>query len=116
MTEPINILDSTGKVVATASVEDTGSHYSGTVDIRYMPVALRELFGEFEDLVNDQVLSRLDEIEQRIQHTAFIAEFSDGSRANARDIQIFPKGGTISFRASREVSVARKVSPRTLKV
>lgn len=88
--------------MATAVVEEKGGYYSGTIDLGRMPECLLKVFDEYERLVNDQVLGLLDQIEERIQNTPLIAVFADGHEASATDVQVFPKAGTVSFRAARE--------------
>jgi hypothetical protein len=106
MPQTVNIIDSARNVVATAVVQDLGSHFSGIVDLRQMPDALRRLFEEYEAVVNDQVFSVLDEIEGRISGEYLSVVFGDGSRALAGDIQIFPSTGNISFKPLRMASPA----------
>ena len=44
--------------------------------------------------------SLLDQIEDQISAIPFVAEFDDGNRVPVSDLQIFPRGGTISFKVA----------------
>ncbi|WP_206107569.1 hypothetical protein [Paludisphaera rhizosphaerae] len=68
-----------------------------------MPESLRRLFEEYEEIVNNQTFSLLDQIEDRISAFPFLIVFDDGYESRARDVQIFPKGGTISFEMAETV-------------
>jgi hypothetical protein len=101
----VTIIDRGRDVVATADVELLEDHYSGQVNIDRMSPSLRLLFEEYEDIVNDQVFSLLDQIEGRIGAISFVAIFDDGCEAFVKDLQIFPKGGSVAFRVAEPVEV-----------
>jgi hypothetical protein len=50
-----------------------------------------------EDIVNNQTFSLLDQIEEEIGAIPFVAVFEDGCESSIKDLQIFPKSGTLSF-------------------
>ncbi len=85
-------------MVATADVEFQNGINSGSANVDPMPEPLRRLFEEYEAIVNDQILSLLDQIEDQIGAIPFLVVFGDGRELQARDLQIFPRGGTISFK------------------
>jgi hypothetical protein len=99
----VTILDRNHDAVATATVERVGDRFSGDLDPRSLSEDLRRTFTEFEMFVNDQVFSRLDPIEERIESLALVARFADGSEATLSDIQIFHSARTISFRLAAPV-------------
>lgn len=99
--QKIHILDNDRHVVATACVEDHEGQFTGRVDFEALPAELRALFEEYESLVDDQVLSLLDPIEERIALIPLVAEFEDGRRAGVADLQVFPLAGTIAFRLNQ---------------
>jgi hypothetical protein len=104
MSQTVRIVDQARKVVAVAQVEDKGSYFSGAVDLDPMPADLRQRFEEYESIVNDQVFSLLDAIEGQISALSFKAVFDDGREILVEDLQIFPKGGTVSFRPAKEAA------------
>jgi len=63
------------------------------------------VFEEYEDIVNDQTFSLLDQIEGRIGAIPFVAVFGDGREASVEDLQIFPKGGTVAFRLAEPLEL-----------
>ena len=96
--ELVTIFDGEGEVIATAAVELQGDYYSGTSNIDRMPNSLRKLFEEFEEIVNGQIFSRLDQIETRIASFPFSATFATGREFRIAKLQIFPNEGTLSFK------------------
>ena len=95
---PVTIVDQGRKVVATAVVQCSAGRYSGRVDVGPMPQPLRLVFEEYEEIVNDQMFSRLDRIEGKIGAILLMAVFGDGREASVEELQIFPMGGTVAFR------------------
>lgn len=97
-TRSLRFVDSAGQVLATAEVTDAGEHFTGRVDLTRTPRDLRLLFDEYEDVVEGQVLSLVDEIADRIAQRRIRAIFDDGEIESAvDDLQVFPSTGTVSF-------------------
>ena len=109
MSQTINLIDARQNVVAVATVDDKGSYFSGTVSVDRMPEPMLKTFEQYESLINDQVLSLLDEIEQCIDGMLLTAVFGDGHAIFAADLQIFPKAGTISFKVAPQRVSSPKV-------
>lgn len=97
--EVITIVDDGRNLVATGLVEFRGDYYSGSVNVDRMPESFKNLFYEYEYIINNQIFSILDQIEDRINSIPFSAIFEGGRECLVKDLQIFPKGGTLSFRA-----------------
>lgn len=93
-----NLLDPAGNVVATARVTDEGVHYGGTIDLRGTPPSLRALFEEFEENVNGQMFTFVDEVEEKIGALRLKAVFDAGHEAYVKDLQVFPSTGGVSFK------------------
>jgi hypothetical protein len=66
------------------------------------PETVRKQFEDFEEIVNNQVFSLLDEIEDRISALGITAIGEDGRRAAVVDLQVFPAGKRVSFRLAAE--------------
>ena len=99
--QTVQIEDQNRDVIASAQdVEDEG-RYSGTVDLACMPANLRQVFEEFEEIVNDQVFSLLDELEEKIAALALQVVFPGGHGAPCEDLQIYPSTRRISYRLVR---------------
>jgi len=99
----VTIFDGEGNVVATADIEFRQECYSGSVNVERMPESLRLMFEEYEEIVNNQIFSLLDQIEDQIGAIPFVAVFDDGCEAHVKDLQIFPKGCTVSFKMAEPV-------------
>lgn len=65
-THMAQLLDPGRTVVATEQVVEQGRKYSGRIDLSLMPVALQQKFRKYEEIVNEQMFSLLDEIEEQI--------------------------------------------------
>ena len=94
----IVITDAEGNVVATANVEEEGEYYKGSVNLDQMPSNILTKWEEYEDLVNDLVLSLLDEIEEKIQLDLWQVFLKDGTKLNMRICVIFPTVKVISLK------------------
>jgi hypothetical protein len=105
-TKPIKLIDKTRAVIATALMADEGAQYAGTIDLACTPPTLRAFFDEFEEIVNDQVFSFLDEIQVKIGAFGIKAIFDDGFEADVKDLQVFPSTGDVSFRLVDSLSPA----------
>lgn len=100
----IQFFDAASHPLATAMVEDQGDHYTGTIDLRVMPLGSLRKFEEYEALVEGQVLSRLNEAEEEISAMSIRAAFSGDRDTPVTDLQIFPRAGTVSFKLAQAVS------------
>jgi hypothetical protein len=109
-TSPVQLIDARGNVLATASVVREGDHLAGTIDLRDTPVAVRTLFEEFEEIVNGQMFSFLDEIQQKVAALGIKAVSGDGREAAVTDLQVFPGTSDVSFRLVQAPEVST-VSP-----
>jgi hypothetical protein len=98
--QPIHLLDAHHQVVATAQVKRQGDRYLGTVNVANMPPELRALFEKYENLVNDQVFSLLDQVEEKIEATGFTVAFDNGDETAVTELQLYPKNGSIAFKTS----------------
>lgn len=94
----VTIIDRDRNIVATAEVEFRGGCFTGPINLGPMPIPLRSTFEEYESILNDQVFSLLDQIEDRIAATALRVIFQDGCEESVDDLQILPVGGRVSFR------------------
>ena len=94
----VRIVDQSMTVLATAEVADERGVFGGTIDLQSTPADLRILFDEFEEIVNGQMLSFLDEIQNKIAATSIMAVFDDGVGVPVKDLQVFPSTGDVSFR------------------
>ncbi|MFO0967047.1 MAG: hypothetical protein U0793_15885 [Gemmataceae bacterium] len=88
-----------GQSVAMAEVTPESDRYEGTADLRDTPQEVLSLFQEFEEIVNGQMFSFLDEIQGKIAALGTQAVFDDGERIDVRNLQVFPGTGGVSFEA-----------------
>lgn len=98
----VTIIDQSRQVVATAKVSEQGGYYAGRVDLSLMPAALQHQFEEYEEVVNQQMFSLLDELEEKIGSLLLRVMFADGSVAQLADVQIYPSTKSVSFKVASE--------------
>lgn len=94
----VQLIDPLRTVLATAQVADEGEYLGGTVDLSLTPPQIRLLCEEFEEIVNGQLFSFLDEVQTKIAALSLTAVFDDGTEARVKDLQVYPSTGNISFR------------------
>jgi hypothetical protein len=102
ITKTVKIIDEDRNIVATAQVVGRGKQFTGLIDLTPMPNNLRQKFEEYEEIINDQMFSFLDEIEDQINAMLFKVVFDDGREAAVEDLQIYPSTGRISFKLVHE--------------
>lgn len=108
--QTVKLFDQFQKVLATAQVAHEGDRYGGTIDLQSMPDGMRALFDEFEEIVNGQMLSFLDEIQVKIGAIPIKAVFDNGYEAFVKDLQIYPSTGDISFKFSEIPAQSAKLA------
>jgi uncharacterized protein YlaN (UPF0358 family) len=96
---PIQLIDASRNVLAVAHVAQEGDRYEGTIELERMPAPLCALFEEFEEVVNGQMFSFLDEIQGKIASLSIKAVLDgNGREVPVRDLQVFPSTGDVSFK------------------
>jgi hypothetical protein len=99
----VRIIEPGNNVLATAQVAEKDGGFAGSIDLRTMPVDLLRRFEAYEEIVNGQMFSLLDETEEEIRALALIVVFDEGREFPVEDLQIYPSVGRVSF----------KLAPRT---
>ncbi len=89
-TQTVKLIDRSRSVLAVAQVADKGEHYDGTIDLRGTPASLCALFEEFEEIVNGQMFSFLNEIQEKLASVHVKAVFENGEEVEVKDLQVFP--------------------------
>ncbi|NRD53694.1 hypothetical protein HRD49_08750 [Corallococcus exiguus] len=101
------LVDAQGNLIGRVSVSAEGSLWSGEIDLSGAAPSLVSLFTEFEELVNDQVLSLLDEMETQVARLGPRFRIAEEEALPVEDLQIYPALRVVSFRtphAGREVT------------
>jgi hypothetical protein len=97
-TKTVRIIDQCREVVATAQVAQTGERFTGLIDLSPMPASLREKFEEYEEIVNGQMFSLLDEIEEEIGSIALSGVIEGGCESVLEELQIYPSTRQVTFK------------------
>ena len=95
---PIYLTDPSGVRIASLDVALVGDHFEGTISLESTPSTVRQVFQQFEAIVEEQILSLLHDIEEKIGATSLRAIFADGSAASVCDLQVFPSTRAVSFK------------------
>ena len=95
---PLYFIDPSGVRVASLDVALVGDHFEGTVSLEATPSSVRQLFQQFEEIVEGQSFGLLDDIEEKIGAMSLRTVFEDGSAASVCDLQVFPSTGAVSFK------------------
>jgi hypothetical protein len=107
----VKLVDQTRNVVALAHVHDEGGRYEGTIDLTHTPPGLRRLFAEFEEIVNGQMFSFLDEIEDKIASFSLKAVFdTNGAELSVKELQVYPTTGDVSFKLAEVPARSAKLA------
>lgn len=97
MNEVLPIVGPQGTVVARADVSQEDGLFSGTVELSAMPASMLQKFIEYENVVNNQMFSLLDRIQDEVEALGLRARLGE-SEVTLDDLQIYPSDGAISFR------------------
>ena len=103
ISQRVTLIDQGRQVVATAQVAEQDGTFVGRINLSPMPVPLRRLFEEYEEIVNTQTFSLLDEIEEKIETLHLKAVFEDGHEAALTDVQIYPSTNKVSFQVLKRI-------------
>ena len=98
----VTIINQSRQTVATAEVSEQGGYFAGRVDLSLMPAALQHQFEEYEEVVNQQMFSFLDELEDKIEGLLLKVVFANGDVAQLADVQIYPSTKSVSFKVMKE--------------
>jgi hypothetical protein len=93
----VTLIDQGRHVIGTARVAEQDGAFVGRIDLSLMPVSLRRLFEEYQEIVNTRTFSLLDEIEEKIENLHLKVMFEDGYEAALADVQIYPSTNKVSF-------------------
>jgi hypothetical protein len=66
MARPIYLIDPKSAKVAALNVRESDGHFEGTISLDATPPALRRVFERFEEVVEGQTFSLLDEVEAEV--------------------------------------------------
>jgi hypothetical protein len=102
---PIYLIDQAAARIASLEAATVGDHFEGTISLESTPPDMKRLFEEYEEIVEGQVLSLLDEIEDKIATLRLQAVFDNGLHASICDLQVFPTTHSVSFKTCQRLPV-----------
>lgn len=102
---PTSIIDSSNHTVAILDVSREADRFEGTIQLTETPAHMLEIFKEFEEIVEGQILSLLDDVEAKVNSLSLRVRFKDESVAQVTDLQVYPGSGTVSFKTRQPLSV-----------
>lgn len=104
--QPVYLLDQCNRRVAVLKVTFNGMHYEGTISLEHTPPELKRLFEEYEEIIEGQMFSLLDRIEEKIAVIPFKVSFENRTESYVEDLQVFPSTGAASFQTRQPVKSA----------
>jgi hypothetical protein len=102
---PLYLIDQSAARFAALDVSLIGDHFEGTISLKATPPQLKRLFDEYEKIVEGQMFSLLDEIEQKLNALQIRTVFDNGSVMYVCDLQIFPSTSSVSFKTRQPIPV-----------
>ncbi len=94
----IRIIDDSHGTLASARIVEKDGYFAGSIDLISMPAELLGRFEAYEEIVNGQMFSLLDGIEEEIGALNLFAVFDDGQEFPLEDLQIYPSTARVSFK------------------
>lgn len=94
---PIHLINGTN-CVACLQVEPRDGRFEGEIDLSRTPPHLLRLFHEFEEIVEGQILSVLDDIEEKLADASLQVVLENGEVVPVQDLQVYPRTRQVSFR------------------
>lgn len=108
-TRAVKLIDPGCTVVAIAQVVGRDQRYRGKIDLELMPTNVRKTFADFEEIVNGQMFSLLDEVEEQIREMQLKIRFDSGDEFATEDLQVYPSTNRISFQLVEESNTSRTI-------
>jgi hypothetical protein len=103
ISQRVTLIDQAHQVVAMAQVAEQDGAFIGRIDLSLMPVSLRQLFEEYEEIVTTHMFSLLDAIEEQIEMLHLQGVFENGHEATLTNVQIYPSTKKVSFQVVKDV-------------
>ena len=100
-----HLTDPFSTLIAAFDVTRSGDLYSGTICLDATPPELGRLFQEFEEMVEGQVFSVADEIEEKIARLRLRVVFAGGEGAEVADLHVYPNTNAVTFKIRRPATV-----------
>jgi hypothetical protein len=104
VTNRFQLIDPSGAVVATGEAVLKEGQFRGRADVGSMPASVRAVFAEYENIVNQQMFSLIDEIERKVLALSLKVVFPNSPATRVEDLQIYPSTGRVSFRVPRSAA------------
>jgi hypothetical protein len=102
---PLELIDQHSARVATLDVQFREDHFEGTICLDATPPYLRQLFEQFEEVVEGQMFGLLDDIEEKIEANRLRVTFNNAAEAWVTDLQVFPSTNAVSFKIRQPTTV-----------
>ncbi len=96
--QEFKIVDIANRVIAVGQAIERGDRFQGTIDLANTPSDLRDLFSQWEMAVNDQLFTRVDELDSEVDALGLRMVFERAEPLRLHDLQVYPSNGAVSFR------------------
>jgi hypothetical protein len=96
----ISLIDPSGNTLAELLIADeVESWFNGTVICQNLPIGVKKALAWYDEVVQDQMLSYLDEATTAVQNFELQSKFLDGSAHKVYALHVSP-ANEVSFRLS----------------
>lgn len=92
------LVDSQDNLIGVVRVSAEGGLWSGEIDLSGTAPSIVSLFTRFEELVNGQMLSLLDDVQTEISQLGAKFLVPEQEALAVEDLQIYPAQRKVSFR------------------
>lgn len=94
------LVDAEGNLIGMVRVSAEGGLWSGEIDLSGSAQSIVSLFTRFEEVVNGQMLSLLDDVEIEISRLGAQFRVAEKQALPVEDLQIYPAERKVSFRTN----------------
>jgi hypothetical protein len=106
-TQPAFLTDQSRLRLAALDISLADGRYEGQFRFDAAPDLVKALFAEYEEIVEGQMFSLLDDVERRVADLCLKVLLEDGSELRVEDLQVYPTTGAISFVGSDPKTLQR---------
>jgi hypothetical protein len=97
----VTIIDRSRTPVAVAQVTHRDELFRGMIDLDQTPMGLLKLFEDYENIVQSQMFTLVDEMDGQIDSLGLHVITETGEELEIEDLQVFPTSRRFSFRPGK---------------
>lgn len=103
---PQYLMDQQTRKVASLNVSETKGGFQGSICLEMTPQEIQGVFQKFEEVIEGQMFSLLDEVEEEIEKLSLQVVFENEDVFPVADLQVFPSRNVVSFQVQQCISTS----------